>query len=189
MEMTKALVLTAITGGQLGRRHVLTNRTSSIGSAPSNDMVLHDRLVDMRHAEVRQMLDRWFIVPLSPSGGISVNGMIVKSQSRLNPGDKLTIGTVTYDVGYEEVAEREVGAAPVPSQQGGVPRLGDYFVSRGMMTPEQVSTTLRRQQEMHGSGVVGHFGQVAYELGFINRSQLERALAEQRSDFNNAWRD
>jgi pSer/pThr/pTyr-binding forkhead associated (FHA) protein len=187
--MSKDLILTAITGGQFGRRYTLSGRASTIGSASGNDVVLHDRLIDARHAEVRQMLDRWFIVPLSPIGGISVNGMIVKSQARLNPGDKVTLGAITYEVSYEEAVEREVGAQPTPSSGNAIPRLGDYFVKRGIMTAEQVSMTLRRQQEMERSGITGHFGQVAYELGFINRSQLERALADQRSDFNNVWRD
>jgi pSer/pThr/pTyr-binding forkhead associated (FHA) protein len=187
--MAKALTLTAITGAQLGRRHTLTNRVCSVGSASSNDLVLHDRQIDTRHAEVRQMLDRWFIVPLSPIGGISVNGMIVKAQARLNPGDKLTLGAITYEVGYEEVAEREVGAPQQQTRAGAVPRLGDYFVQRGIMTQDGVNKTLRRQAEMQRTGVTGHFGQVAYELGLITRSELERALADQRSDFNEAWSD
>jgi predicted component of type VI protein secretion system len=187
--MPKALVLTALTGVQIGRRHTLHNRTSTVGSAGNNDLVLHDRQIDARHAEIRQMLDRWFIVPVSPSGGISVNGMIVKSQARLNPGDKLTLGMVTYEVAYEDVEEREIGAEPVQPRQGAVPRLGDYFVRRGVMTQDEVSQTLRRQQEMQRTGVTGHFGQVAYELGFITRQELDRAIADQRSDFNEVWRD
>ena len=43
--MTKALVLTAITGSQAGKRITLSARTSTIGSASNNDVVLHDRLV------------------------------------------------------------------------------------------------------------------------------------------------
>lgn len=188
--MAKALVLTAVTGAQIGRRHTLANRTNTVGSAAGSDLVLHDRQIDARHAEVRQMLDRWFIVPVTPSGGgISVNGMIVRSQARLNPGDKLTLGAVTYEVSYEEVAEREVGAEAHQPRAGAVPRLGDYFVRRGVMSPAEVNQTLKRQAELQRTGVTGHFGQVAYELGLITRQELERALADQRSDFNEAWRD
>ncbi len=187
--MAKALVLTAITGGQYGRKFTLTNRTNSVGSGAGCDMVVHDRYLEPHHAEIRQMLDRWFIVPTKPNaGGISVNGMIIRSQARLNPGDKLTLGTVTYEVDYEEVAEREVGFDGGPAR-GAVPRLGDYLVQLGVMTPEQVRQTLKRQAELQSTGVTGHFGQVAYELGFVSRAQLERALADQRADFNDAWRD
>ena len=66
--MGKALVLTAITGSQAGKRLTLSARTNSIGSAPTNDMVLHDRLIAPRHLEVRQVLERWFIIPLIPGG-------------------------------------------------------------------------------------------------------------------------
>jgi pSer/pThr/pTyr-binding forkhead associated (FHA) protein len=186
--MAKALALTAITGVQHGRRYTLVNRVNTVGSASSSDLVLHDRAIEPRHAEVRQMLDRWFIVPVAPSaGGISVNGVIVRSQARLNPGDKLTLGMVTYEVAYEELEEAEVGAEPVA--RGAVPRLGDYLVRRGVMTQEQVNQTLKRQMELQRTGVTGHFGQMAYELGFISRAQLDRALSDQRADFNDAWRD
>jgi pSer/pThr/pTyr-binding forkhead associated (FHA) protein len=189
--MAKALVLIAITGAQLGRRHTLSNRVNTVGSSAGSDLVLHDRQIDPRHAEIRQMLDRWFIVPVSPSGGgISVNGLIVRSQARLNPGDKITLGPVTYEVAYEEISELEVGAEHAAAHRtSAVPRLGDYFVRRGFMTQEQVNATLKRQADMHATGVTGHFGQVAHELGFISRSQLDRALNEQRADFNDAWRD
>ncbi|MDW8146568.1 MAG: FHA domain-containing protein [Roseiflexaceae bacterium] len=59
---------------------------------------------------MRQIFDRWFIVPLAP-GGISLNGMPVREQSRLNPGDQLTLGSTTYLVSYEELEERALGAA------------------------------------------------------------------------------
>lgn len=187
--MAKALVLTAVTGVQIGRRHTLANRTNTVGSAAGSDLVLHDRQLDARHAEIRQMLDRWFIVPLTSSGGISVNGMIVRNQARLNPGDKLTLGAVTYEVAYEEIAEREVGSDVYQPRAGAVPRLGDYFVRRGIMSPAEVDQTLKRQAELQRTGVTGHFGQVAYELGLVTRQELERALADQRADFNEAWRD
>jgi predicted component of type VI protein secretion system len=108
--MAKTLVLTAVTGSQLGRKYPLAGRNAFIGSDAKCDVVLHDRLVEPRHAEVRHMLDSWFIVPLSPKmSGISVNGTIVQSQSRMRPGDQVTIGSITYSVAVEELAEREVG--------------------------------------------------------------------------------
>lgn len=189
--MAKALVLTAVTGLHLGKQHTLFGRTNSVGSAATNDVVLHDRQIESRHAEIRQMLDRWFIVPLSPkSTGISLNGAIVTSQSRLNPGDKLTIGSITYTISIEELIEREVGAAPPTTNSGGsVPRIGDYFIRRGIMSQDQVMHTLRRQSDIQRTGQGKHFGQVAYELGYIDRFQLDRALADQRADFNDRFHD
>lgn len=185
--MAKALVLTAVTGLQRGKQHTLLGRTNSVGSSSSNDLVLHDRQLDARHAEIRQMLDRWFIVPLSAAGGISVNGIIVNAQARLNQGDHLTLGSVTYAVAIEEYAEREVGATEPPAGAG--PRLGDYFIRHGLMSQDQVRHTLQRQNELQHRGQNRHFGQVAYELGYVDRFQLDRALSDQRSDYNDRFRD
>lgn len=184
--MIRTLVLTAITGSQIGRRHIVSERVSTLGSGPGCDVTINDRQLAARHIEVRQILDRWFVVPLA-SGGVSLNGMPVRSQSRLNPGDQLSLGATTYRVSYETLEEREVGAAPSVAQ--GVPRLGEYFVRRGILTQEQVARVVRRQNEMQHSGVTLPFGQIAYELGLVNRAQLERALNDQRNDFNDRFHD
>jgi predicted component of type VI protein secretion system len=188
--MTKALVLRAITGGQAGQRHTLTARTNTVGTAAGNDLTLSDRLLSPRHAEIRQVLERWFIVPMAAGGqGIALNGMPIGGQSRLNPGDALTLGSVTYIVELEEVAEQEVGAQRTGSTSG-VPKLGEYFIRRGMLSAYQVQRVVERQDELGRNG--GNrlpFGQVAYDLGYITRSQLDTALADQRNDFNDRFWD
>jgi hypothetical protein len=185
--MSKALVLTAITGSHAGKRFTLAARVNSIGSATNNDVVLYDRFIEPRHIEIRQVLERWFVVPLAAGGqGIALNGMDVRGQSRLNLGDALTLGSVTYTIGFEEIAEREVGTPPAKSS---VPRLGEYFLRRGLMTGDQVTRAAERQAALQHNGTRLPFGQVAYDLGYINRSQLDAALAEQRSDFNDRFWD
>ncbi|HEX5689816.1 MAG TPA: FHA domain-containing protein [Roseiflexaceae bacterium] len=185
--MTKALVLTAITGSQAGKRLTLSERVNTIGSGPGNTVVLHDRQLESRHVEIRQVLERWFVVPLNGSQGLALNGLDVRGQSRLNLGDALTLGSVTYTVGFEEVVEREVGTPPTSTS--GVPRLGEYFLRRGIMTSEQVARAAERQAALQNSGTRLPFGQVAYDMGFINRAQLDAALSEQRSDFNDRFWD
>jgi hypothetical protein len=185
--MTKALVLTAITGTQAGKRLTMAARVNSIGSASDNDVVLHDRLIGSRHAEIRQVLERWFVVPLGGSNGLALNGLDVRGQSRLNLGDALTLGSVTYTVGFEDIVEREVGTQP--ASNSGVPRLGEYFVRRGIMSSEQVARAAERQATLQRNGTRLPFGQVAYDMGFISRSQLDTALSEQRSDFNDRFWD
>jgi pSer/pThr/pTyr-binding forkhead associated (FHA) protein len=186
--MAKMLILTAVTGSQLGKRHTLSARTSVIGSASGCDVVLHDRLIEPRHAEVRSMLESWFIVPLSSGvSGLSVNGAIVSGQSRIRAGDKVTIGSTTFSVAVEELAEREVGGPPPATN--GVPRLGEYLVQRGLLTPDQVQRAVERQSTLQRSGVSRQLGEVAYEMGFLNRAQLDRILADQRNEFNSRWRD
>lgn len=185
--MSKALVLTVITGPQISKRFTISERQGTIGSASTNDIVVPDRAVDSRHAEVHQMLDRWFIIPTAPRGrAMLLNGAPLTARSRLNPGDRLTIGNVTYGISYTELMEQEFGA---PRATGAVPKLGEYFVRRGLMNGEQVSRTVQRQAELSQSGNRVVFGQLAYELGYINRSQLESALADQRNDFDERFRD
>lgn len=185
--MVKALVLTAITGAQIGRRYAVSERVSTIGSGPQCDVTLNDRYLSRRHAEIRQIFDRWFIVPLAP-GGISLNGVPVRGQSRLNPGDQLTLGSTTYLVSYEELEERALGA-PTEAQAASVPRLGEYFVRRGILTPDQVAQIVKRQRDVQASGVKLPFGQIAYEMGFVSRAQLEQALNEQRAEFQAGFHD
>jgi pSer/pThr/pTyr-binding forkhead associated (FHA) protein len=185
--MAKALILRAITGTQAGARYTLTNRSSTIGTASMNDVVLHDRLLSPRHVEIRQVLERWFVVPLAAGGqGIALNGLPINGQSRLNPGDTLSLGSVTYAVDVEDVVERAVGT-PQAANSHGVPRLGDYFLRRGLLTGEQVSKVVERQSQLQRDGSRLQFGQVAYEMGYISRSQLDAALADQRSDFNDRF--
>jgi pSer/pThr/pTyr-binding forkhead associated (FHA) protein len=187
--MAKALVLRAITGSQAGQRHTLAARTNTVGTAANSDLVLRDRLLEPRHAEIKQVLERWFIVPAVSGGqGLALNGMPISGQSRLNPGDALTLGSVTYVVEVEEVVEQEVGS-PRPSGTSGVPKLGEYFIRRGMLSPGQVQRVIERQNELGRSGSRLPFGQVAYDMGFISRSQLDTALADQRNDFNERFWD
>jgi len=185
--MVKALVLTAITGAQIGRRYTVSERVSAIGSGAECSITLNDRHLSARHAEIRQIFDRWFIVPLAP-GGISLNGIPVSGQSRLNPGDHLTLGGATYLISYEELEERALGVAPNP-QTASIPRLGEYFVRRGILTPDQVARIVRRQRDMQSSGVTLPFGQIAYEMGLISRAQLEQALNDQHADVQARFHD
>jgi pSer/pThr/pTyr-binding forkhead associated (FHA) protein len=187
--MAKMLILAAVTGAQVGKRFTLSGRNSVIGSAPGCDMVLHDRLIEPRHAEIRSMLESWFIVPLASGGsGLSVNGVIAHGQSRIRPGDKVTIGSTTFTIAVEEFEEREVGA-PHSTSSGGVPRLGEYLTQRGLLTQEQVQRAIDRQTLLQRSGISKQLGEVAYEMGFLNRGQLDRILTDQRNEFNSRWRD
>ena len=107
--MAKSLVLTGVTGSRVGARTAVTARASVIGSATGCDIMLHDRNVLARHAEIRQVLDRWFIVPIAPEARVFVNGTVVASQGRLLEGDMVTVGTATFRVSLSDSDERAVG--------------------------------------------------------------------------------
>jgi hypothetical protein len=187
--MAKALVLRAITGTNAGQRHTLSARVNTIGSAATNDLVLHDRLLGPRHVEIKQVLERWFVVPLAAgSQAIALNGLSVNGQSRLSAGDALTIGSVTYMISFEDIVEQEVGA-PRSGGTNGVPRLGEYFIRRGLLSADQIARVIERQAKLQHDGSRLQFGQVAYEMGYITRAQLDNALSDQRSDFNERFWD
>jgi predicted component of type VI protein secretion system len=185
--VAKALILTIITGTRIGQNYEVSTRSSVIGSDPDCDVVIHDRLIEPRHAEIRHMLDSWFVTPLSAHASVSVNGRAATSQSRLKPGDKLTLGTTTLEASVHELQEQIVGGPALSST--GVPRIGEYFLRHGLMTPEQVRMAVERQAALQRSGSIRPLGEVAYEMGFVNRSQLDRALNDQRTDFNSRWHD
>ncbi|GAB4439834.1 MAG: FHA domain-containing protein [Chloroflexi bacterium OHK40] len=107
--MAKALSLIGISGSRVGQSTVFSERSSVVGSDPACSVVLTDRLVLPRHAEVRVALDRWFILPLDPKATIFVNGQPVTGQQRISEGDLVTIGSATFKATIGE-AERAVGA-------------------------------------------------------------------------------
>lgn len=185
--MSMVLELTTVSGSQVSRKLTIKGRQSKIGSAPNCDVVIQERQIEPRHAEIHQMLDRFFIVPLTPqSRGISLNGLPIQERSRLSPGDILTLGVTSYRVAFSEQLEMEVGAT---HSKNDVPQLGEYFMRRNLMSQEQVTQTAKRQNELQRNGQRIAFGQLAYELGFINRNQLDSGLSDQRNDFNQRFRD
>ncbi len=109
--MARALTLIGISGSRVGQATLVESRTTVIGSAGGCDVVMHDRLILPRHAEIRVALDRWFILPLDPKAAIFVNGEPVTGQQRIEPGDLVTMGTATFKAAIGAVAERQVGGA------------------------------------------------------------------------------
>jgi pSer/pThr/pTyr-binding forkhead associated (FHA) protein len=107
--MAKTLVLIGISGSRVGQATPIQARTCVLGSADGCDVVLHDRQVQARHAEIRQMLAGWFVAPLSAGAGVAVNGTPVTSQARVQEGDLVTLGSVTFKAAFQELSVREVG--------------------------------------------------------------------------------
>jgi pSer/pThr/pTyr-binding forkhead associated (FHA) protein len=107
--MAKSLVLTGISGSRVGMPTVVAGRQNTIGSASGCDIVLHDRQVLPRHAEIRVLLDRWFITPLDAGALVFVNGIPVRGKQRIDEGDLVTVGTVTFKAAIQEM--NEVGGA------------------------------------------------------------------------------
>jgi len=76
------------------RRAVLTAEPLAIGRDPENDLVLDDRRVSRRHAEVRLRLGRYTLYDLQSTNGTFVNGRRV-AEVVLSDGDEIVIGGTT----------------------------------------------------------------------------------------------
>ncbi|WP_129626949.1 FHA domain-containing protein [Candidatus Oscillochloris fontis] len=94
--MAKSLFLTGISGSRVGIQMPITGRQMLIGSANDCDLVLHDRHILPQHAQIRVVLDHWFIIPLDMNAQVFLNGVPVRGQQRINEGDLLTVGTATF---------------------------------------------------------------------------------------------
>jgi hypothetical protein len=82
------------------RRYVLDGPVASLGRSRECDCVFADPNISRKHAELRRgETGDWQIVDLGSTNGVKVNGRQV-DQSRLSPGDEVSLGTThfTFDI-------------------------------------------------------------------------------------------
>lgn len=130
--MARSLTLLRIGGSQAGLSLVFSGYSTVLGADPECDVCLPDRLILPRHAEFRSVLDRWVVVSLDPRAAIFVNGQPVTGRERINHGDLVTLGTMTFKA-LIGALERTVGAPRPPASpvQGREEWWWDYSLSRG----------------------------------------------------------
>jgi hypothetical protein len=76
-----------------GGRHVLDRRAVVLGRSRECDVVLDDRSVSRRHAELVRHGDAFLLRDLDSTNGSAVNGKRIR-ESAVQPGDDITLGTV-----------------------------------------------------------------------------------------------
>jgi hypothetical protein len=76
-----------------GGRYVLDRRAVVLGRSRECDVVLDDRSVSRRHAELVRHGDAFLLRDLDSTNGSAVNGKRIR-ESAVQPGDDITIGTV-----------------------------------------------------------------------------------------------
>lgn len=104
--------LVVMSGNEVGLRRRLTGN-ASLGRDPSNDMVLTDAGVSLRHARVEDRGDAWVVVDLGSTNGIQVNETRVQERI-LGHGDRIVLGRTVLrfelqdrlDQAYNEQLER-----------------------------------------------------------------------------------
>jgi len=82
--------------GKNSRTWPLSKETVVIGRMDGCDVVLADRGVSRRHAEIRREGDEWVVVDLGSLNGTEVNGHRV-NRHRLQPGDRVLVGDTTLE--------------------------------------------------------------------------------------------
>ncbi|MDB5079435.1 MAG: transporter ATP-binding protein [Chloroflexi bacterium] len=133
--------LLMLTGEQVGREYLLTNRVTTIGRSASNDIVIADPRTSRRHVEVIQENGQFWAVDAGSANGFYVNDQQVQ-RAQLQTGDLITIGLVrmAFQVGTP--------AAPGPDQTGPSP------VSTVMLDPQAVNQILNQANLPPGPALI-----------------------------------
>ncbi len=76
-----------------GGRHVIERRAVVLGRSRDCDVVLEDRSVSRRHAELVRHGDGFLLRDLDSTNGSAVNGKRIR-EAAVQPGDDITVGTV-----------------------------------------------------------------------------------------------
>lgn len=74
-----------------GRKYAVLRSPTRLGRMPDSDIVLDDRRVSRRHAEIVQRGGRWIVRDTGSTNGTAVNGKIVR-EAMLKPGDVVSFG-------------------------------------------------------------------------------------------------
>jgi pSer/pThr/pTyr-binding forkhead associated (FHA) protein len=80
-----------------------------IGRGPDCDLRLHGDTVSRHHCIIRQEAEEVTLVDLGSSNGTYVNGTRVRSQTALNSGDLLTVGSFSFVVLLGDQTWSDVG--------------------------------------------------------------------------------
>lgn len=70
----------------------------TIGREPGCDLVIPDLTVSRRHAHLTREGDHWVLADLGSMNGTRCNGWRVSSPVRVNAGDEVTFGSVSFVV-------------------------------------------------------------------------------------------
>ena len=77
-------------------------------------------------------------------------------------------------------------AQPLLSPEMLVPRLGEYLVQQGQISEDDLKQTLAFQKERSKNGQNLLFGEALTQLGFLEKSAIDRAITEQIIQFRSA---
>lgn len=106
-------------------------------------------------------------------------GHAIPAESRTCPNcsvDLALVALLTERAYLEGVPE----SAPITSPpEEFVPRLGEYLLDQGLISPALLEEALKRQQELSKRGEHQLLGQTLVGLGYVDRETLDRAITRQ----------
>ena len=98
--------ITFLSGEHAGSTHEYAVTTITIGREPDNVLILETGGVSRYHAIITCTAGLWSISDLNSTNGIKINGTRQKT-SRLNEGDKVTVGEHTFSISEIAGASQE----------------------------------------------------------------------------------
>lgn len=91
----------------------------SIGRSNTCDLTIPDNLISNEHASLRFEKGRWWIYDLNSSNGTLVNDQQIQG-SRLNEGDRITIGETVFEFHSEGVVDEKSKGGMSPAKKKSV---------------------------------------------------------------------
>jgi pSer/pThr/pTyr-binding forkhead associated (FHA) protein/S1-C subfamily serine protease len=148
-------VLLVLSGARAGHRCQLTADFATLGRHPTSDLPFdpeRDTDVSTRHAAVFRQGPGYVVRDLGSTNGTWVNGIRVRGDQALEPGDRIRLGARGPEIEFavEEVEERPMVRAPLvesdPPQE--IMTASDPPARRAVIGQEQSTTDLKIRVEV-----------------------------------------
>jgi diguanylate cyclase (GGDEF)-like protein len=96
-----------IRGDFIGEVYELDTDVKMVGRSDEVDLTISDSSISRRHAMVVKRPEGFFVSDLGSTNGTFVNRELVSTARRLNEGDKLTLGSVTFKFTFQDQDDTE----------------------------------------------------------------------------------
>lgn len=101
-EESKRPCLIMIKGDFIGQVYELGRDVTMLGRSDEVDLVISDMSISRRHAMIVNRVDGFHVSDLGSTNGSFVNREPVRSPTRLEEGDKLALGNITFKFSYQD---------------------------------------------------------------------------------------
>ncbi len=116
-------------------------------------------------------------------------GASIPGDSRICPACEVDLALVAL-LAERAYLEGLPGAAPVSEPpEALVPRIGEYLLEQGILSPAQLEEALARQREYAEQGERRLLGQTLVEMGLVDRETLDRAINQQILELHRALQE